>query len=38
VVGLVGCLVMAAALPIGSVVAGLAVFAIGVAGRAVLRR
>jgi APA family basic amino acid/polyamine antiporter len=38
VVGLVGCLVMAAALPIGSVVAGLAVFAIGVVGRAVLRR
>lgn len=40
VLGLVGCLVMAAALPLGSVLAGLAVLAVGVAGRllAVRRR
>lgn len=35
VLGLVGCLIMAAALPLGSVLAGLAVLAVGVAGRAV---
>lgn len=38
VLGLVGCLAMAAALPTSSVVAGLAVFAVGVAGRLVARR
>jgi APA family basic amino acid/polyamine antiporter len=38
VLGLVGCLAMAAALPVWSVVAGLAVFAVGVAGRFALRR
>ena len=36
VVGLVGCLVLAATLPGSSVLVGLAVFAIGLAGRAVL--
>lgn len=35
VLGLVGCLIMGAALPLGSVLAGLAVLAVGVAGRAV---
>jgi APA family basic amino acid/polyamine antiporter len=35
VLGLVGCVVMAAALPLGSVLAGLAVFAIGIVGRLV---
>ena len=35
VLGLVGCLVMVAALPPEAVVAGLAVFAVGIAGRAV---
>jgi APA family basic amino acid/polyamine antiporter len=35
VLGLVGCVVMAAALPLGSVVAGLVVFAVGIVGRAV---
>lgn len=38
VLGLVGCLIMAAALPLGSVLAGLAVLAVGVAGRAVALR
>jgi APA family basic amino acid/polyamine antiporter len=38
VLGLAGCLVMAAALPLGSVLAGLAVFAVGVLGRAVALR
>ena len=38
VLGLVGCVVMAAALPLGSVVAGLAVFAVGVVGRLLARR
>ena len=33
--GLAGCLVMAAALPVGSVLAGLAVFAVGLVGRLV---
>ncbi|MDR7252448.1 APA family basic amino acid/polyamine antiporter [Nocardioides sp. BE266] len=35
VLGLVGCVVMAAALPLGSVLAGLAVFAVGIGGRLV---
>lgn len=35
VLGLVGCVVLAAALPLGSVLAGLAVFAVGVVGRLV---
>ena len=34
VLGLAGCLTMAAALPLGSVLAGVAVFAVGIAGRA----
>lgn len=38
VLGLVGCLILVAALPLGSVVAGLAVFAVGIAGRAVAHR
>jgi APA family basic amino acid/polyamine antiporter len=38
VLGLAGCLVMAAALPLGSVLAGLAVFAVGVLGRVVALR
>ena len=38
VLGVVGCLVLVATLPWTSVVAGLAVFAVGVVGRAVLRR
>ena len=38
VLGLVGCVVMAAALPLGSVVAGLAVFAVGIVGRLLARR
>lgn len=38
VLGLAGCLVMTAALPIGSVLAGLAVFAVGILGRAVALR
>ena len=38
VLGLVGCLVLAAALPPWSVVAGLAVFAVGAVGRLVSRR
>ena len=38
VLGLAGCLVMAAALPIGSVLAGLAVFGVGVLGRAIALR
>jgi APA family basic amino acid/polyamine antiporter len=38
VLGLLGCLTMAAALPLGSVLAGLAVFAVGIAGRAVAQR
>lgn len=36
VLGLVGCLILAATLPWTSVVAGLAIFAIGLAGRALL--
>ena len=36
VLGLVGCLAMAAALPLGSVLAGLAVLAVGVIGRLVV--
>ena len=35
--GLVGCLVLVATLPWTSVVAGVAVFAVGVVGRALLR-
>jgi len=35
IVGLVGCLVLAATLPLGSVLVGLAVFAVGLGGRAV---
>ena len=35
VLGLVGCLVLAAALPLGSVLAGTAVLAVGVVGRLV---
>ena len=38
VLGLAGCLAMAAALPFGSVVAGLVVLAIGVVGRLLARR
>jgi APA family basic amino acid/polyamine antiporter len=38
VLGLAGCLLMAAALPIGSVLAGLAVFGVGILGRAVALR
>lgn len=38
VVGLLGCLTLAAALPIGSVLAGLAVFAVGVIGRLIAVR
>ncbi|GAA2795736.1 APC family permease [Saccharopolyspora taberi] len=38
VLGLAGCLLLAATLPWQSVVAGLAVFAVGLAGRAVARR
>ena len=38
VVGLVGCVVLVASLPLGSVIAGLAVLAAGIAGRALLRR
>ncbi|MBC2931390.1 hypothetical protein [Nocardioides sp. zg-1228] len=38
VAGMAGCVAMAAALPLGSVLAGLAVLAIGVAGRLVARR
>jgi APA family basic amino acid/polyamine antiporter len=34
VVGLVGCLLLAATLPVGSVLVGLGVFAVGLAGRA----
>jgi basic amino acid/polyamine antiporter, APA family len=36
VLGLVGCLVLVASLPVGSVVAGLVIFAVGVGGRAVV--
>jgi APA family basic amino acid/polyamine antiporter len=36
--GLVGCVALAAALPLSTVLAGIAVLAVGVAGRAVLRR
>jgi APA family basic amino acid/polyamine antiporter len=36
VLGLVGCLVLVATLPVGSVVAGLVIFAVGVGGRAVV--
>jgi APA family basic amino acid/polyamine antiporter len=35
VVGLVGCLLLAATLPVTSVLVGLGVFAVGLAGRAV---
>jgi APA family basic amino acid/polyamine antiporter len=38
VLGLAGCLLMAAALPIGSVLAGLAVFGVGILGRALTLR
>ena len=38
IVGLAGCLTLAATLPASSVLAGLAVFAIGLAGRAVMLR
>jgi APA family basic amino acid/polyamine antiporter len=38
VLGLLGCLTMAAALPLGSVLAGLAVLAVGIAGRAATHR
>ena len=38
VLGVVGCLVLVASLPAQSVYAGLAMFAIGIAGRAVARR
>lgn len=38
VLGLAGCILMAAALPIGSVLAGLAVFGVGILGRAVALR
>jgi APA family basic amino acid/polyamine antiporter len=38
VLGLIGCLVLVVTLPWTSVVAGLAVFAVGVAGRALVRR
>lgn len=38
VLGLVGCVVLAAALPLGSVLAGLAVLGVGVLGRAVALR
>ena len=37
-VGLVGCLTLAVAVPVGSLVAGLGVLAVGVAGRLVARR
>src|SRR6476661_1518857 len=37
-VGLVGCLTLAVAVPVGSLVAGLGVLAVGVAGRLVTRR
>ncbi|MDQ4044648.1 MAG: amino acid permease, partial [Chloroflexota bacterium] len=38
VLGLVGCLVLVATLPVGSVVAGVSMFAIGIAGRAFMHR
>jgi APA family basic amino acid/polyamine antiporter len=38
VAGLVGCLVLVATLPLSSVAAGATVLAVGLAGRAVLRR
>jgi len=38
VLGVLGCAVLAATLPLGSVIAGLAVFGIGLAGRYVVRR
>jgi basic amino acid/polyamine antiporter, APA family len=38
ILGLVGCLVLAAALPIGSVLAGLALLAIGLLGRLIVLR
>ena len=37
VLGLAGCLTMAAALPLGAVLAGLAVFTVGIVGRLVAR-
>lgn len=37
-VGLVGCLALAVAVPVGSLVAGLVVLAVGVAGRLVALR
>jgi APA family basic amino acid/polyamine antiporter len=37
-VGLVACIVLVASLPASSVVAGVAVLAVGLAGRAILRR
>lgn len=36
--GLVGCVVLVATLPVGSVATGLGVLAVGLAARAVLRR
>jgi APA family basic amino acid/polyamine antiporter len=38
VVGLIGCLVLVATLPIGSILTGIVMFAIGLAGRAVVLR
>jgi APA family basic amino acid/polyamine antiporter len=38
VLGLVGCLTLAAALPVGSVVAGVVMFAVGLLGRWVVLR
>jgi APA family basic amino acid/polyamine antiporter len=38
IIGLVGCLLLAATLPLGSVLVGLAVFAVGLGGRAVIAR
>jgi APA family basic amino acid/polyamine antiporter len=38
IIGLVGCLLLAATLPLGSVLVGLAVFAVGLGGRALTAR
>jgi basic amino acid/polyamine antiporter, APA family len=38
ILGLIGCLVLAAALPVGSVLAGMAMFAIGLLGRLIVLR
>ena len=38
ILGLIGCLALAAALPVGSVVAGLLMFAVGLLGRLVVQQ